>query len=104
MSVVTVLEAVGGDVAGFYSKLVNDFKKAKAAWQIISSAQTRAVLLTIGADAIKVVKDAAAAGGAKGFSLTLDEAVIADIQQLIADAKTGDGVLVGDLKALGITL
>ncbi len=104
MSVVTVLEAVGNDLKGFYTKLSNDFKKAKAAWLIISSAQTRAVLLALGSDAIKTVKDATAAGAAKGFSLTLDEAVLADIQQLIADAKAGDGVIVADLKALGIVV
>jgi hypothetical protein len=104
MSVVTVLEAVGNDLKGFYTKVASDFKKAKAAWLIISSAQTRAVLLTIGADAIKVVKDATAAGVAKGFSLTLDEAVLADIQQLIKDAEAGDGVIEADLKALGIVL
>ena len=104
MSVVTVLAAVGDDLKGFYTKLSNDFKMAKQAWLIISSAQTRSLLLTIGADAIKTVKDASAAGAAKGFSLTLDEAVIADIEQLIADAKTGDGVIVNDLKALGITI
>ena len=62
------------------------------------------MLLTIGSDAIKTVKDASAAGVAKGFSLTLDEAVIADIEQLIADAKTGDWVIAADLKTLGITL
>jgi len=104
MSVGTVLAAVGDDLKGFYVKLSDDFKKAKQAWLIISSAQTRSLLLTIGADAIKTVKDASAAGAAKGFSLTLDEVVIADIEQLIADAKTGDGVIVADLKALGIVV
>jgi hypothetical protein len=104
MSVGTVLAAVGDDLKGFYTKLSNDFKMAKQAWLILSSPQTRAVLLAIGADAIKAVKDASAAGVAKGFSLTLDEAVIADIEQLIADAKTGDGVIVADLKALGIVV
>jgi hypothetical protein len=34
----------------------------------------------------------------------LDEAVIADIKQLIADAQAGDGVILADLKALGISL
>jgi hypothetical protein len=104
MSVVTVLETVGGDVASFFTKLVVGVKKAKALWQVISSAQTRAVLLTIGADAIKLVKDASAAGAAKGFSLTLDEAVLADVQQLIKDAEAGDAVIEADLKALGIAL
>lgn len=102
MSVVSVLEGVGGDLKAFYSKLAKDFKMAKQAWLLISSAQTRSVLLAIGSDAIKTVKDATAAGAAKGFSLTLDEAMLTDIQQLIADAKTGDGVIVNDLKALGI--
>ena len=104
MSVTTVLSAVGNDLKGFYTKLSADFKKARQAWLIISSAQTRAVLLTIGSDAIKTVKDATAAGAATGLSLMLDEAVLADIQQLIADAKTGDGVILSDLKALGIAL
>ena len=104
MSVETVLSTVGNDLKGFYTKLSADFQKAKQAWLIISSAQTRAVLLAIGSDAIKTVKDAMAAGSAKGFSLTLDEAVLADIQKLIEDAKTGDGVIMADLKALGITV
>jgi len=104
MSVASVLTTVGNDLKGFYTKLSNDFKLARQAWLIISSAQTRAVLLTIGSDAIKLVKDAVAAGGSKGLSLALDEAVVADIEQLITDAKTGDDVLVSDLKALGIAL
>jgi hypothetical protein len=104
MSVESLLATVGNDLKGFYAKLSADFKKAKAAWLIISSAQTRAVLLTLGSDAIKTVKDATAAGAATGLSFTLDEVVLADIQQLIADAKTGDGVIVADLKALGITV
>ena len=104
MSVVSVLEGVGGDLKAFYSKLASDFKLAKQAWLIISSTQTRAILLTIGSDAIKAVKDAAAAGAAKGFSLTLDEAVVADIQKLIADAKADDAVIVADLKALGVVV
>jgi len=104
MSVVNVLETVGNDLKGFYAKLAKDFKLAKQAWVLVSSAQTRAVLLAIGSDAIKLVKDGGAAVAVKGFSLTLDEAVVADVQQLIADAEAGDGVLVEDLKALGIAV
>lgn len=104
MSVSTVLSAVGNDLKSFYSKLSTDVQKAKAAWQIISSAQTRAVLLTVGTDAINAVKAIAAAGAGGGLSLTLDEAVVADIQQLIADVKAGDGVIAADLKALGVVL
>ena len=104
MSVGTVLAAVGDDLKGFYVKLSDDFKKAKQAWLIISSAQTRSLLLTIGSDAIKTVKDADAAVAGNGLSLTLDEAVWADIQKLIADAKTGDGVIAADLRALGIVV
>jgi len=104
MSVVTVLSSVGGDLKGFYSKLASDFQKAKQAWLIVSSAQTRSILLTIGADAIKTVKDAAAAGSVSGLSLVLDEAVISDIQKLIEDAKSDDVVIVSDLKALGIAV
>jgi hypothetical protein len=104
VSVATVLSAVGNDLKGFYTKLSTDVQKAKAAWQIISSAQTRSVLLTLGTDAIKAVKDITAASAGGGLSLSLDEAVVADIQQLITDAKAGDGVIVADLKALGISL
>ena len=104
MSVVSVLEGVGGDLKAFYSKLASDFKLAKQAWLIVSSAQTRSILLTIGADAIKTVKDAAAAGSVSGLSLVLDEAVISDIQKLIEDAKSDDVVIVSDLKALGIAV
>ena len=104
MSVATVLSTVGNDLKGFYAKLSTDVQKAKAAWQIISSPQTRSVLLTIGTDAIKAVKDITAAGAGGGLSLTLDEAVVADIQQIIADAKAGDGVIAADLKALGVVI
>ena len=62
------------------------------------------MLLTLGSDAVKIVKDATAAASSKGLSLTLDEAVITDIKQLIADAQAGDGVILADLKALGISI
>lgn len=104
MSVAMVLSAVGNDLKGFYKKLATDFQKARQAWLIISSAQTRSVLLALGADAIKTVKDAEAAVQAGALSLALDQAVVADIKHLIADAKAGDGVIVADLKALGISL
>ncbi len=104
MSVETVLTTIGHDLKGFYSKLVADLKLAKQAWQIITSAQTRSILLTIGADVIKLVKDAGAAAEVKGLSLTLHEAVLADLSKLITDAKAGDAILLSDLKALGITL
>ena len=104
MSVATVLSAVGNDLKGFYAKLSSDVQRAKAAWQIISSAQTRAVLLTLGTDAIKAVNDITAASAGGGLSLALDEAVVADIQQLMTDAKAGDGVIAADLKALGISI
>lgn len=104
MSVETVLSTIGNDVKAFYTKLAADLKKAKQVWLIITSAQTRSVLVTIGSDAIKLVKDAGAAAGSKGLSLALDEAVIADISQLIKDAQAGDAVVVADLKALGISL
>ena len=104
MSVATVLSLVGNDLKGFYNKLSADYQKARQAWLIISSAQTRAVLLTIGSDAIKTVKDATAAAQGGGLSIELDGAVVADIKQLIADAQTGDGVIEADLKALGVAL
>jgi hypothetical protein len=104
VSVASVLSTVGNDLKAFYTKLSADFQKAKQAWLIISSPQTRAVLLTLGADAVKIVKDGTGAIASKGLSLTLDEAVIADIKQLIADAEAGDGVIQTDLKALGISI
>jgi hypothetical protein len=104
VSVASVLSTVGNDLKAFYTKLSADFQKARQAWLIISSPQTRAVLLTLGSDAVKLVKDAAAATSSKGLSLTLDEAVFADIKQLIADAEAGDGVIQADLKALGISI
>jgi hypothetical protein len=104
VSVATVLSTVGNDLKSFYAKLSSDVQKAQAAWQIISSAQTRSVLLTLGTDAIKAVNAITAASAGGGLSLTLDEAVVAAIQQLIADAKSGDGVIQSDLKALGVLI
>ena len=104
MSVEMVLSTVGNDVKAFFAKLTADLQKARQVWLIVSSAQTRGVLLTLGADAIKLVKDTSAAAGSKGLSLALDEAVVADIQQLIKDAEAGDAVVMADLKALGISL
>jgi len=104
VSVASVLSTVGNDLKAFYTKLSADFQKAKQAWLIISSPQTRAVLLTLGSDAVKIVRDATGAVSSKGLSLALDEAVIADIKQLIVDAEAGDGVILADLKALGISL
>ncbi len=104
MSVASVLSTVGNDLKAFYTKLAADFQKARQAWLIISSPQTRSVLLTLGSDAVKVVKDATGAISSKGLSLALDEAVIADIKQLIADAQAGDGVILADLRALGISI
>ena len=104
MSVATVLSAVGNDLKSFYTKLSADFQKARQAWLIISSPQTRAVLITVGCDAVKIVKDASAAVGSKGLSLALDESVIADIKQLISDAEASDGVILADLKAMGVSI
>ena len=104
MSVSTVLAMIGEDLTAFYTKLAADVRKAKQAWVLISSAQTRAVLLAVGTDAIKLVKDVTDAVEAKGLSLALDAVALADIRQLIADAKTGDAVICADLKALGIEL
>jgi hypothetical protein len=104
MTATTVLSTIGNDLTGFYKKLACDFQKARQAWLLISSAQTRAVLLTLGSDAIKTVKDATAAVAGSGLSWSLDAAVVADIQNLVADAKAGDGVIVDDLKALGIAV
>lgn len=104
MSVESVLGEVGHDVKGFFTKFIEDVAKAKAVWNIISSQQTRAILMKVGSDAITAVKDADAAAVASGLNLPLDLAVVNDIKQLIADAKAGEGVIVADLKTLGITL
>ena len=60
--------------------------------------------MKIGSDAIKTVQDATTAVAGGGLALNLDAAVVADIKQLIADARTGDGVILTDLVALGIKL
>lgn len=104
MSVETTLAAVGTDIGLFFSKLKNDILKAKAVWAIISDQQTRSVLMTLGKQVITTVKDAEGAVAANGFNFTLDAQVISDIKQLVADAEAGDGVILADLKALGVTL
>lgn len=104
MSVETTLADVGNDVLGFFARLKADIVKAKAIWNIISDQQTRAILIKVGTDAITAVKDATAAASAAGLNITLDAAVVSDIKQLLADGKAGEGVIVADLKTLGITL
>ena len=104
MSIESVITTVGNDVERFYKQLSADFQKARSIWLLISSAQVRSVVLTIAADAVKLVKDTASAAESGGLSLPLDATVVADIKTFIADAKAGDGVIVSDLKVLGIVL
>lgn len=104
MSVESVISALGTDWKTFTAKLTADIAKAKAVWNIISSQQTRAILMKVGADAITVVKDTASAAESGGLNVQLDAQTVADINALIADAKTGDGVILADFKALGVVL
>lgn len=104
MSLATTLQGVDNDVKGFFSKLSDDLRKAKAVWTAINNPATRALLVKIGSDAIKLGKDADAAAVAGGINLPLDAATIADIKQLVADAKAGDSIVAGDLALLGVTL
>jgi hypothetical protein len=103
MSLESVLSTVGNDLKGFASKVAADWSKVKQAWTLISSPQTRALMLKIFADAVKLVKDGSGAVSASGTNLLLDVATLNDIKILIADAKAGDNVIVSDLKVLGIT-
>ena len=103
MSLESVLSTVGNDLKSFASKVAADWAKVKQAWTLISSPQTRALMLKIFADAVKLVKDGSGAVSAAGTNLLLDVATLNDIKTLIADAKAGDGVIVSDLKVLGIT-
>lgn len=102
MSVEDVLKTVGGDIKGAFLKLVQDGKKLKAVWDIISSAQTRAFLIQVGSDVLKAAKDAEAAAGANGFNVQLDAQVLTDAKQIWADVEAGDGILTSDLKILGL--
>jgi hypothetical protein len=104
MSVESVIASIGGDVTKVWTDLKADIAKGKAIWAIISSPQTRAVLVALGKAAIATVEAGVAAGEAGGVNLALDATVVTDIETLIADAKAGDAVIVADLKALGITL
>ena len=97
------LAAVGNDVKGFFVQVAADVRRARQTWALISSSQTRSILVRVGADAIKFAKDSAMAVEAGGLVLALDAALVEDIKQLVADAKT-DGVLAADLKILGIAL
>ena len=104
MDVKAQLESVGNDVKAFFAKVADDTRKARQVWTRVSSPQTRALLIKIGGDAFKAVKDSTAAADAGGLNLQLDAAAVSDIKVLFDDAKAGDGVLVSDLKVLGITL
>ena len=103
MSLESVLSTVGNDLKSFASNVAADWSKVKQAWALISSAQTRALMLKIFADAVKLVKDGSGAVSASGTNLLLDSATLNDIKTLIADARAGDNVIVSDLKVLGIT-
>lgn len=104
MSLESVLSTVGNDLKSFAGKVAADWSKVKQAWALIASPQTRALMLKIFADAVKLVKDGSGAVSASGTNLLLDAATLSDIKTLINDAKDGDGVIVSDLKVLGITL
>ena len=103
MSVETKLADFGGAIKAMFQKLSVDYQKAKQAWTLISSPQTRAVLVQLGSDAVKAVKDGGTAVTDGGFNFVVDAAVVADIKQILVDAKT-DGVLAADLKAIGVAL
>lgn len=104
MSVASILEDIGGDLVKAANAIAKEWVKVKAGWDIISSPQVRAIILTIAADAIKTVKDTETALTSGGVNMTLDTVVVADIKQLLADAKSGEGVIVADLKALNIAV
>jgi hypothetical protein len=104
MSVESVIASIGGDVKKVWTDLKADIAKGKAIWNIISSPQTRSVLVTLGEQAITTVEAGVAAGEVGAVNLALDATVVSDIKTIIADAKAGDAVIVADLAALGIKL
>lgn len=102
MSFESILADVGGDVKKFASTVAADWKKVKAAWSIIASPQVRAIALQVTGDVIQTVEDSETAVTGGLVNVTLDEKVVTDIKNLIADAKADDGVVLADLKALGV--
>jgi hypothetical protein len=104
MSVESILADIGGDLKSAAEKVAGDWKKVKAAWNLICSPEVRAALVAVGAAAVTAINASEAAIAADGFNLTLDVAVANDIKNLIADAKAGEGVIATDLKALGVNL
>jgi hypothetical protein len=92
------------DAVNIFKQAAAFVTKAKTIWVAFSSTQNRALALQLFADAIKVVNASVAAAQSGGVSIVLDEAVLADINQIINDAKAGNPVIVADLALLGITL
>lgn len=92
------------DVLAFWAKLKEDFVKAKSVWTIISSPQTRALMVKVFNQTVTTVKAAVTAGESEGLNVQLDSTVVADVKELIADAQAGDKQIVADLKAIGIEL
>jgi hypothetical protein len=104
MNVDTAIANLGTDVKSFFSKLNSDIVKGKAIWIIISSSQTRSTLILIGKDVITAALDAYNAGKALGANVTLDTATVTAVETLIADAKSGEAIIVNDIKAIGVIL
>lgn len=102
MSIASVLEGIPGDIKTFFSKVSAEVKQVHLVWTMIASPQTRSFLVSAGTDVLRFASDAESSIAAKGINFTLDSQVYADAKQLIADAKTGEGIIASDLKLLGV--
>jgi hypothetical protein len=107
-NLVADLELAGQKIETFLENVINGEAKVVNALNSVS-APTKAVILSIVNDAVKVAASAAAAVAAgEAFNIpatiSLGTATIAGIQQLIGDAKAGEAQAVADLAALGIKL
>jgi hypothetical protein len=93
-----------GDVKAFFVGVATTFTKLAKVYSLIQNNGTKALVLTLFADFLEVVKESGEAISEKGLDFTVDAAVVAGVKKLIADAKAGDATVIADLQALGFDL
>lgn len=108
MSIFNELALDGEKIETFLVNLVNGGKKLQALFTSLSP-KTLAAASAVFYDVVKTVASAesaasSAASGNLAGAVTLSETTFSLVQGLVADAKSGEAVIVADFKALEIAI